>query len=793
MKLRLRLTTTLRLRLVALGIAPLLCTGALAYADPIDDASAKVFELEAKLNDLDQRLRPPEDPKGELAERRLVDAEVAYELKNYEVSSTLLYDLVEKYPSSRVFPEALYYLADSLYLKRDYFSSRRYFEKLVEIGPSSGKYQEALQRLVELSMHTGDYDPVDGYLAKLAQLPVSEQLPSVPYVRGKYHYFRKQYPEAIQALRSLPATHKYYLYGLYFVGAANVAMGPEHFVDAVNAFDTIIKSEPALDKDGKPVKPADPKAHVLDDAEKIVIELAHLGRARLLLEQGQLTAALEEYSKVSKQSPNFNDALYESAWVSIKGKDYGRAARQLDLLLLNAPDSTLAPEVRLLTGNLNIRQIQFGPATRAFTAVRDQYEPLSKTLAAELVKEVDPVAFFRDAIAKNLSQFDTAKILPAPALKWMKDEGPVRAVGSLVGDERDLDKSLSDAADIIKRLEKALDGPGRVNVFPELAQARARGSSISTALTEVREVLARRERTLIEPVMGAEGPQLKSISDERDAVEAQLKNLPTREESLAERQKKAKASFNELDKRSSEIQVQILGVHAQVVATQKFYHDQIEQTLPPDQQAAARQELDQWVAEMDAEQAALDAIRKEIDEATQSVGVDDGDMRAADALKARYTELVARQHTLGQSVRSRLGPSERAKAEQIESVLDRVHNVETHLGQYNHRIDGLVEEKLGPIRAAIAEEKGKVGGFKQTLTGYVGESSEVGGGVLAASMRGVAQRFYNMVVRADVGIIDVAWALKDTATKETNRLISERKRELKLLDDEFKEVLQEGP
>ena len=45
-----------------------------------------------------------------------------------------------------------------------------------------------------------------------------------------------------------------------------------------------------------------------------------------------------------------------------------------------------------------------------------------------------------------------------------------------------------------------------------------------------------------------------------------------------------------------------------------------------------------------------------------------------------------------------------------------------------------------------------------------------------------------MVVRAEVGIIDVAWALKDSSTRNTNRLVAERKRELKLLDDEFKQV-----
>ena len=43
-------------------------------------------------------------------------------------------------------------------------------------------------------------------------------------------------------------------------------------------------------------------------------------------------------------------------------------------------------------------------------------------------------------------------------------------------------------------------------------------------------------------------------------------------------------------------------------------------------------------------------------------------------------------------------------------------------------------------------------------------------------------------MRAEVGIIDVAWALKDSSTRNTNRLVAERKRELKLLDDEFKQV-----
>jgi TolA-binding protein len=789
---------TVRRIVLALGLVPLL--GASARADSVDDAGQKLIELESRLAELDRNLKPPEDPKGQLAERRLIDAEVAYELKNYEAASIILYDLIEKYPNSRVYPEALYYLSDSLYLKRDYFSSRRYFEKLVELGPSSGKYQEALQRLIELSLHTGDYSPVDGYLQKLAQLPISEQKPSIPYVKGKYLYFRRDFQGAIDTLRPLPTNHKYYLYGQYFIGAASVAMGPERLQDALTAFDNIVKIDEAQEaavkaatgKDGKPLDPKAPQPPRMSDAEKIIVELAHMGRARILLDQGQLTAALQAYSRIKSKSANFNDALYESAWVSIKGKEYQKAAQQLDLLLLNSPESSLAPETRLLSGNLHIRQGQYNSATSSFTKTRDEYEPVSKDLAAEAQKQTATSSYFKDLITKNLSSFDTGKIVPAAAARWIKEEISVKKLSELIIDEGDLAKSLAECEETIKRLERAVNGPGRVNIFTDLARARTKGVEISNQVTEVRRTVSDRERQLIEPVAGPEDAQLKGIAAERAALEEQMKALPTKEQSIQERQQKAREAFNELDKRGSEIQVVIHGVRAQVVATNQFYRNQVAKTLPVQQQQLAQAELDQYVAELEGEQAALDALRREIQETQQNVGADDSDMKAAEELKVKYNDVVSRQHALVQRVSSRLSGGDKSKLDQIENILQRGRALEEKLVAYNRRIDALVEEKLGPIRATIDEEKNRVLGYRTTLAGYQGESADVGGDVMADGLRHVADRFYNIVVRADVGIIDVAWALKDASSKETSRLVSERKRELKLLDDEFKQVLKEA-
>ncbi len=759
----------MRRNTLAAALAASFAVGGVAFADDIDNLGAKVIELDQRIGDLDAKLKPPLPPGPEIADRRLIDAQVLYELKNYEAASIILFDVVEKYPSSAAYPEALFYLADSLYLKRDFLSSRRFFEKIVEQGPANRRYQESLQRLIELSLHTGDYSPVDGYIEKLDKMPPTKQLPSVPYVEGKYFFFRQQYDRALSILKTIGPDHIYYFHSLYFVGAAQVAMGGDHLGDAIMTFATILKT---------PAK---------TDSQKRITELAHLALARIYYDRGQFTNALDEYGKISTKSEFFNDALYEAAWVSIKGKDYDKAARSLDLLMLNAPDSPLIPEVKLLIGQLHIRQSSWQPATDAFVKARDEYSPLHRKLADALMKTGNAPLYFRDQINKNLSKFDTAAVVPDVAVKWLQGEEGVQRVSTLIGDESELRKSLDDSEEIIRRLERAMTGPARVNVFPELATARAKAAAVSNEVGVVKEQLAGKMSKLIAPVAGAE-QELKQLESERDALEQKLRVLPINADSIQQRQDKARGQFNELDKRVVELQTQLQGMHASAVATKKFYQDEVQKTLPSEQQQRAQAELDGALGELDGEGDQADRLRKDLDDAKLSVGVDDADMQMAQQLRAQYDDVLRRLHDLDVRVRSRLSTSDRSKAEQIDSILDRARAVEGRVGKFNGRIDEMLDVRLKDLMTEVGDEKLKVAAYRSQLGGYTAESADVGGGILAESFKAVTQRFYNVVVRADVGIIDVAWALKDSSTRNTNRLVAERKRELKLLDDEYKAI-----
>ncbi len=746
-----------------------------ASADEVDNLGGSVLELDARVRSLDRDLKPSTDSGPDAAERRLIDAQVLYELKNYDAASTLLFDVVEKYPNSRTLPEALYYLGDSLYLKRDFLSSRHYFQKLVSLGPQAPRYQEGLQRLIELSLHTGDFSEVDSYLAALERTPVQNQLPSVPYVKGKYFFMRKQYDQSTAALSSLPPSHPYYMQGQYFIGAAAVAKGADHLSEAEPAFANIVAQAPTT------------------DAQRRVVELAHMALARIAQSRGDLTRALSEYGKISPRSELYSDALYESAWVAIRNKGYSAAARSLDLLVLNAPDSPLVPEVKLLLGSLQIRQQKYSQAADQFAKTRDEYAPLRKMLEDNLAKMGDATEYFRGLISKNLSSFDTSDVLPPIAVKWLKTDPEFSSVNNLIGDISDVTHSLDESEEIVARLEKALKGPARYNVFPELAEGRNRALDAIAKIGEIKTKLAGREADLLGQASGGDVALLKQLNADRLALESRLQKLPSPSESIAERQEHAKTAYNELDRQLSEAQTNMIGLQASLAATRKYYEDDVKKKLAAPQQDGAEKELDQWKQRFAAAQKEIELLRKEIADARLAVGVSDTDVKLAAELRAEYDDLLKRQHAVAVEIGSRLGAGDRAKVEQIESIVDRTRNVEQLAVGFLARVEDTINNKLSSIEAELGQEKKRVVAYRDRLGGVGSESATVGGSILALNFQQVAARFYNVVVRADVGIIDIAWALKDNTTREENRLIAERKRELKLLDDQFKDVLKEQP
>jgi tetratricopeptide (TPR) repeat protein len=449
--------TKLRIATRTLPLAALLIGGFSAPA-----AGAGISELRREVSELEQQSRTLNVRHGtaqvatqeQMAEHRLVDAQVLYNLEDYTRAAIILLDYVNKYQSSRGYPEAVFYLADSLYHKRDFLSARRYFQLIVD--KVRGKYyQDALQRLIELSLRTGDTSRVAEYLAALRNIPPHELKPSVPYVRGKYYYFKKRTDDAIAAFRVIPSGQKYYMHSQYFVGASLVRK--KDYAGAAKIFQSLLRVEPK------------------SKSEKHIRQLTHLALGRLLYEKNKISEAIDQYQKVDRRSKEFDTALYEICWAYVKAEEFQRALRALDLLVLANPESPNIPEVKVLQGNLLIRLTQWGRATELFTQTRDKFVPAHQRMDQLLAEHQDPNVFFDVLLARNLGDLAVTIQVPDIAVHWVKEDAKVRRAMNLVKDIREIRSGIEEARKLIERLNRAVNSPAKIKIFPEFAAAPRRG------------------------------------------------------------------------------------------------------------------------------------------------------------------------------------------------------------------------------------------------------------------------------------------------------------------------------
>src|SRR5215831_19746727 len=126
-----------------------------ARADEVEDYTRKLIDIDQRVHLMTLEFRETPAPSPDLADRRVIDAQVLFALKNYEEAATILIDVVEKYPNTRAHDDALVLLGESLFQARDFYSARHYLQEAVAKNTGSKREQQALQRLVEISLRTG--------------------------------------------------------------------------------------------------------------------------------------------------------------------------------------------------------------------------------------------------------------------------------------------------------------------------------------------------------------------------------------------------------------------------------------------------------------------------------------------------------------------------------------------------------------------------------------------------------------------------------------------------------------
>jgi tetratricopeptide (TPR) repeat protein len=775
--------------LLAAAAAVAVAAPAAARAESLSGISGQLSAADSAADALGRGIKRPDQAIGGPAEmaRRVVDAQVAFRLGRYDDTAILLYDVIGQGKGGRDYDTALYYTGEALYQRGDKGGARTYFQQLVTDAPGSSYYQRSLERLIELSLELNDPTGVDDWLAALDQVPAAQRDASVPYVRGKYAFSLGHFDEALHWFAEVPADSDLAFQAAYLTGTTYVSQ--KDLGKATQVFADVIQKTPKL------------------PADRRVIELAQLALGRLYYERDQPSKAIDAYLLIDRKSDLFDDALYEVAWVYVKGKQYDKALRALELLALTDPSSQKLPTVQLLEGNLRIRKAQtihdqqiqgvftgradpdteYGEAEKIFKKTHSDYAPAYDQLAALVARNADPSQFLAQITRRNSRAFQVNATMPEVAASWLREQPDVQRVIAIETDLGDIQSNIDTAERYVERLDAVLSSPDKTAAFPTLAERRGKIRETRDQVLELRAQLADEEYDLVRKANPTGAAGLEAAHQARSQAQDRVDQVPVQRASAIE---KLTALHNQLDgyeQQLSEAQVVLDSVNATSAAIRKYMSDEHDQVA-----AQLRDNTEESLSDMgpdvDEIQDQIDAIRRDITLARDQIVI--GDPMAEEA-RDRGRKLDAALDAEHAAAAGALGSGDRQRAATIAGLIDQAKRVLAKLDADDGAVDTVAAAALGAVKADLDRQKAALADYRSRYQAAELASRDVGGAVLGQSFRDVKTKFYDVVVRADVGVVDVSWSRKEASDDELKRLNLEKQREVKQIRDEFREVLQD--
>lgn len=709
--------------------------------------------------------------------QRFSDGEIQYLLTDYATAAVLFYDLVanKDFQKSPRYPDALFYLADSLYQQKNYLGARLYLRQLLQLR--AGHYKEALARYLEIAGRLNEFTGIDDYINQARGLSGGALPPELTYVYAKWMFRRQDLTVEERVARSRPIfqtlagdlSGPFHVQAQYFIGVGYVRL--KQWDQAIAEFSAVSQ------------------ATARDDKERTVKELADLSMGRVYFEIGKYDEAIDRYARISQASESFPDSLYEIAWSYVRKGEMERAKNATEVLLLVAEDSVLAPEAKILQGTLLQKLQKYDDAIDTYNQVINAYAPVRDEIDALLSVNKDPVQYFDELLARNEKSLDVTKLLPPVALKWASTRQEVAEAVEITSALDASRRGIEESRAIADRILRSLDERG-VESFPVLQEGYTRADAVDTALTRAEATLTRIEEFLVDDLMnGEQKRQLGELKQKQIELKKRIETLPTTTEQVRARKDRIQATIDALDKTAFQLGIDIQSQAAQLTAIRKFVDDTRAQRKdrPEDEKA--------FLEKVTFEQRALEGMQTQLDELRAQLLAErnnaDKAVGGEGLLKQEYAQILDQERLLLAQARQGLAADAQKVLLRADVVRADANAVRERVSRSKTIVRDRVAQKAQKLREQVLLEQQLLEGYRTETAAVTGETRNLVGRIAFDSFKRVRQSFYDLVLKADVGVVDVSFQRKQDKTSQIQKLASQKDRELKQLDEEFKEVLKE--
>ncbi|MBL8608277.1 MAG: tetratricopeptide repeat protein [Myxococcales bacterium] len=724
------------------------------------------------------------------AEQRIANGEMLFRTKDYARAGVVFSEIIEEFPTTvPAHADALWLRGETYYATHEYLSARRDYRAIVEHGteprfvPYFGK---ALARLVDVCLRVNDIKGLDEVFAKLNQVPPAQVDAALIYAKGKAYFAKQDYSQSMSAFQQVPNGGEYTHQARYFQGLVSIKTtkagtpaSPDGAKRAVPA-----NYKPAIDMFRVATElPPDTEAH------RHVIDLSWMAIGRLFYEMESYTQAAEAYSKVGRESPEFSTMLYELAWVYVRLGDVQRAERALEVLQITDPGSPLVGDGSLLRADLLLRAGAFDKSLQLYESVKAQYDPMRAKVEAFLDSTKDVRVYYDKLSQQQLDVLDQNEALPALAIRWAREaeDGPMAF--AVIDDVNQCKTLIKQSYALIDKLTTIINASNRVRAFPELLAGEERALGLINRISRARLEIA---RGLDREEPGDLGGEIGEVRKQRRALMGQVGDLPTNTAEFAQRDYDGTKVWNKLSQEITRRGVEIDHLQATVNGLRRMLKEDAQRGVTRDAATLQRfnDEIDAVERDLKSHNAAVTELRRQIEIGRAQIGL--GDARYQNDALARVQFRDALDREIQLATQGQAGGNAQKYAARVQPVLAQARTAEDKLVQLFAQMEAEVASKINGIRDKIEAERVKINGYNMQLGALDAEAKDVVGQVAKKNFELVRDRLRNIVLRADVGITEQAWEVREEELERVHNLQTERAREEQLLDEELKEVLDDS-
>jgi tetratricopeptide (TPR) repeat protein len=769
-------------RLAAVVLAAAAFAARAAPGDPLaevvrlEEAARGAAAAEARLAEVEvvgaERDESPQARAARLVER----GEAQHRLGDWRHAAVLLAGAVDE-PAFRDAPgrtEALFLLAEALRRQEACGAARARYAELFALE-ATDRRAAALSGWLECAVKERRADDVAALLYEAERAFGDDPPAEVRYLAAKSLYQRTDLERADR---------------LAWAGAAFEKVGPPHQQQAWYFLGVIAIEQQNLHGSLQWFD-ACARADAADARQAEVRELCILALGRVHAQMGNAEAAFAWYRAIPWESPRFGEALYELAWGLVKGKDYEQALRAASFIPELAPASPFAPEATVLQGHLLLRLGRYVEATDAYNHVINTYAPVRDELDAILSMQEDPVRWFNELIGAR-EALDVTGVLPAVAVKWAATSKDLAVALELVEALDAARRDVSEASDAAERIEALLVRGRGLDAFPRMQRAWAGAEAVENDAARIEGEAIAALSALAEPALvGQRLDELRRAREARAALEVRVRALPTTQRAVDERLARARARVDQVAAAAFRARFLVDSLDAAIDGTDGWIEGHRGDV---DADPAARQEL---AEELRKHREVVRGYGEELRVLRNDVALARDAAAGADAieeesrLRADYLAAVEAERLVAEAARGSVPDAARAAFERGDALRARLASVRARARALELAFASDAARRAAEVRDEVAAERAALAAHAAALDEVQGVAKEIVGQIANRALADVRAQFYRLVLKADLGIVDVAWSRKRVRLEKIQQLSIQKANEIDLLDREYRAMIRE--